>query len=278
MNPFSLYELIPAAPTITIIDIGAALAEKPNYDGLINAGRARLVGFEPNAAECAKLNARYGEPHRFFPCFVGDGGEATFHETNWTLTGSLYEPNTPLLEKFQALAEVVTPKAQHRIQTRRLDDIAEIDDADLIKIDVQGAELAVFRNASRLLGKALLVQTEVEFVEIYKNQPLFADVDGHLRGAGFQFHGFAGFGARAFKPLLRDNNPYVGFRQMLWADVWYVRDWMRFDLLDEAKLMKFAVLLHDVVGSFDLCHLVLEELERRGAPGLAGRYRERLVQ
>jgi hypothetical protein len=193
------------------------------------------------------------------------------------LTGSLFPPNTRLLEKFQALAELVTPVATHEVGTTRLDDIEEIDDVDFIKIDVQGSELCVFKNASRALSSALLIQTEVEFVELYQGQPLFADVDVLLRGSGFQFHAFTGFGMRAFKPLVADNDFYKGFRQALWSDALYVRDWMRLELLSEAKLSKFAVLAHDVLMSFDLAHLVLQELDRKTGGAMAALYLKRLL-
>ena len=44
------------------------------------------------------------------------------------VTGSLFEPNTPLLEKFQNLAEFVTSVVTHTVTTKRLDDIPEIGD------------------------------------------------------------------------------------------------------------------------------------------------------
>jgi FkbM family methyltransferase len=273
---FSLLELFPGPDLLTIVDIGAALNDKPVYQGLIDAGRARLIGFEPDPAECRTLEQSYGPPHRFFPCFIGDGRPATFHETNWSLTGSLYEPNTPLLEKFNNLAEVMTPVATHGVETRRLADVAEIDDVDFIKMDVQGAELAVLENAGRLLDTCLLIQTEVEFVPMYKDQPMFADVDRYLRSQGFQFHTFQGAGSRAFKPLLKDNNPNLGLRQLLWADAVYVRDWMLLDRLAANKLARLAILLHDVMQSYDLCHVVLEELDRRSAGRQAKDYMQRL--
>lgn len=276
IDMWSLLEFFPEKLEIQILDIGAALGEQPSYQALVDAGRARIVGFEPNAAECERLNKKYGEPHRFFPYFVGDGQQATFHETNWVLTGSLYEPNSPLLEKFQNLAEVVRPVATHPVSTKRLDDIAEIDDADFIKIDVQGSELSIFRNASRALSKALVIQTEVEFVELYRDQPMFADVDTFLRASGFQFHTFVGFGGRAFKPLLANNDINRPFRQALWADAIYARDWMRLDALDETKLRKYAILAHDLLQSYDLAHLLLAELDRRAGGSLASAYLGRL--
>lgn len=273
---WSLLEFFPEKLEIQILDIGAAFSEKPPYQALVDAGRARIIGFEPDAVECERLNKTYGEPHRFFPHFVGDGQPATFHETNWVLTGSLYEPNSPLLEKFQNLAEVVRPVATHPVKTARLDDIAEIDDADFIKIDVQGSELRIFQNASRALSRALFIQTEVEFVEIYRDQPMFADVDTFLRGSGFQFHTFVGFGGRAFKPLLANNDINRPFRQALWADAVYARDWMRLDALDETKLRKYAILAHDLLNSYDLAHLVLAALDRKTGGTLAPVYLSRL--
>ena len=71
---WSLLELFESESfQIEILDIGAALAESPSYQGLVDAGRARITGFEPNQAECEKLNQLYGGTHRFFPHFVGDG-------------------------------------------------------------------------------------------------------------------------------------------------------------------------------------------------------------
>lgn len=83
----SMLELLKDHFLINVLDVGAALSERPPYQGLVEAGRARIIGFEPNAEECARLNKEYGPPHRFFPYFVGDGQPATFHETNNPLTG-----------------------------------------------------------------------------------------------------------------------------------------------------------------------------------------------
>ncbi len=273
---WSLLELLPNNFQIDILDVGAALSDMPPYQALVDAGRARVMGFEPNLGECERLNRTYGEPHHFFPHFIGDGKPATFHETNWNLTGSLYEPNTPVLEKLQNLAELVKPVAQHPVSTTRLDDISEIYNVDFIKIDVQGSELTIFQNASRILSGTLLIQTEVEFLELYKGQPMFADVDSHLRSAGFQFHAFEGFGKRCFKPLVINGDLDAGIRQILWADALYVRDWMKLDQLGVVKLQKYAVLAHDLLESYDLAHLVLTALDQKTGANYAERYRERL--
>lgn len=271
----SLTDLISLSTPITVADIGAAMSEAPVYQGLLDRGLVRLIGFEPDATECARLNAHYGPPHRIFQYFLADGGEHTFHETNWNLTGSLFEPNQTLNECFNNLAELTVPKARHQVRTHRLDDVEGVDDLDFVKIDVQGAELMVFRNAPRLLTHCLLVQTEVAFAQQYKQQPYFAEVDSELRGHGFAFHTFHTFGSRAFKPL-GPSDINEGLRQILWADAVYVRDWLRLDGLSEEKLRKYAVLAHDILTSYDLCHFVLAELGKRDGIDWTARYRELL--
>jgi FkbM family methyltransferase len=273
---WSLFEFFPGEFVVDVLDIGAAIGDCPPYQAMVDAGHARVFGFEPNEKECAKLNAKYGAPHRFFPHFVGAGGPATFHETTWVQTGSLYEPDLPVLSKFLTLREVCTPVATHAIQTTRLDDVQGLDNVDFFKIDIQGGELAVFQNAARALSQALVVHTEVEFVKIYKNQPMFADVDIFLRNAGFQFHTFEGFGTRAFSPLQLDDDPTKGVRQVLWSDAVYVRDWMHLAALDELKLRKYAVLAHDLYNSIDLAHLVLQALDHKTGGDWAPRYLARL--
>jgi FkbM family methyltransferase len=272
---WSLLEFFPDLEPIEILDVGAAIGETPSYQGLVDAGRACVTGFEPNAEECRRLNEAYGGTHRFYPHFVGDGQPAVFHETNWVLTGSLLEPNTPLLQKFQNLHEVTVPVARHAVATVRLDDLEDLPSIDFVKIDIQGGELAVFRNALRTLAGTVAIQTEVEFVEMYKRQPMFADVDIFLRDRGFQFHTFTGFGTRAFKPVVVGGNINLGLRQYLWSDAIYVRDWMKLDQFSPQKLAKYAVIANDILYSFDLAHLVLTALDRQTGGNLASRYLDR---
>lgn len=275
---FDLFELVELQSTLEIVDVGAAMGETPVYQGMVNAGRARVVGFEPNQEECERLSKAYDSTHRFLPYFLGDGEKATFHETNWSLTGSLFEPNTPLLSKFQNLAEMVTPVARHSVDTTRLDDVKEIEDIDFLKIDVQGSELAVFKGGPELLSKTLVIQAEVNFLELYKGMPMFSDVDEYLRSVGFQFHTFCGFGQRCFKPLVVNNDVNAGMRQHIWSDAIYVRDWMSLSDLSLDKLKKYAVLAHIIIGSYDLAHMVFAEIDRRLSRKKAEAYLRHLAE
>lgn len=271
---WSLFQLLDDDCVLDILDVGASLSHAPPYEKLIAANRARVVGFEPDPVECEKLNREFGDAHRFFPYFVGDGNPATYHQTNWFATGSLFEPNTPLLKKFANLAEVTTPQAQIPVATKRLDDIADLGDIDFFKIDVQGAELSIFRNARKVLEQALVIQTEVCFAELYKGMPLSSDIDAFLRTNGFSYHRIDGHGTRPFRSLPAP--VLMGKRQQqLWSDAIYVKDWMRLDRISPSKLRKYAAIVHDLFDSYDLAQAALLEHDRQTGENLAERYARR---
>jgi hypothetical protein len=103
-----------------------------------------------------------------------------------------------------------------------------------------------------MLKDVLVIQTEVEFVALYKEQPLFSDIDAFLRAIGFQFHRISTVG-RTFKPLIVNNDVNATMSQQLWGDAIHVRDFMTFDQLAPLALLKLATILHENYGSFCAC-------------------------
>jgi len=148
------------------------------------------------------------------------------------------------------------------VGTKRLDDIDGCARPDLIKIDVQGAELLVLENGPNTVSGALVIETEVEFVPLYKGQPLFGDIHAFLRSHGFELHKFIDLSGRCFRPLTREN-PYAAMSQLLWADAVFVRSAFALDRLSDDELLKSAIILHDVYRSYDLVHRLLQELDTR---------------
>ena len=74
---------------------------------------------------------------------------------------------------------------------------------DLVKADVQGYELEVFRGAPRVLAHARAVIAEVSFIECYAGQPLFGEVASFLERAGFRTTAFAHGFPRPGAPLVQ---------------------------------------------------------------------------
>ncbi|MEY3813109.1 MAG: 2-O-methyltransferase NoeI, partial [Verrucomicrobiota bacterium] len=274
---FNILEILPPFGKVQVIDVGAMDLGSEIYDPLVKAGVAGVLGFECVQAECDRLNAMARESRAYLPYAIGDGTTRAFHECNFPMTSSLLEPNSGLLDRFQNLENLTQVVKKHTFATKRLDDIPEITGADFLKLDVQGAELDVLNGGDRVLADALVVHTEVEFVEMYKGQPLFAEVDQRLRRSGFVFHKFAGIAGRTFKPLIVNNDVNQCLSQMLWADAVYVKDFMALDRLPAEKLLRMAVILHLVYGSFDLAMQALLAYDRQCSSGLAPAYLHRLT-
>ena len=91
--------------------------------------------------------------------------------------------------------------------TRLLNNIKKI---DILKIDVQGAEIEVLKGALDMLkkGKIKLIYTETYFEQQYVNQPLFHDISQLLYKHNF---------------VLQDiYDPYFSKNNMLWCDSIFV--------------------------------------------------------
>jgi FkbM family methyltransferase len=271
--------LLPKLPPLKIVDVGAmSLGEESDaYSPLANAVHCEVIGFEPVAKECEKLIAMNIPGRTYLPYFVGDGTVRKFYECNASMTSSLFEPNTPLLDKFQRLETVTRVVNVSDVETRRLDDIPETVDTDFLKLDVQGGELLVLKGAEARLKDVLVIHTEVEFVPLYKDQPLFADIDSFLRARGFAFHKMNGFAGRTFKPMLISNRPSGTMSQTLWGDAVYVRDFMAFDTLTPEALLKIATICHENYKSYDLAAVALEAYDRKMGTELQKNYLPALV-
>lgn len=277
---FDIRELLPPPlPSFKLVDVGAMLLEGDEdvYAPLLKAFPTRVIGFEPVEAECQRLQAALGNQRTFLPYVIGDGAEREFRVCNQPMTSSLYEPNLPLLEVFQNLANLTQVVSRENVQTRRLDDIDEARECDYLKLDVQGAELDVIRGAARTLQDVLVVQAEVEFVPMYKDQPLFAEVDQALRAAGFLFHRLLGFAGRMFKPLAVASGVNAPGSQMLWTEAVYVKNFMELDQVPPRKLLKLAAILHVVFQSFDMAQFVLSKYDAQTNGDLQMQYIRRLM-
>ncbi len=113
---------------------------------------------------------------------------------------SLLEPNPAVLGLFHGFTQWATVTSELPVTTRRLDDLSEIAALDFLKIDVQGSELSVFNGARERLKRAVAVHTEVCFLPLYKDQPLFGDIDIDLRSRGMIPHSVVDINKRTILP------------------------------------------------------------------------------
>lgn len=263
-------------PALKIVDVGAMeVGEAEPWARLVETGAARLVGFEPNDDEYKKLKAA-GRPNAdYLPHALGDGAAHTLYVGAAPMTSSLFAPDPSVMRQFHSLWELCETSAEMPVETVRLDDVDEVRPMDFLKLDIQGAELMALDAGTAALADTVAIQLEVAFLPIYKDQPLFADVDSFLRKQGFMFHTMVGVGSRPFRPLIKDGNPNRGFAQVIWSNALYFRDTSEFPRLARENpdaVLKAAILAHELYGAYDLAAVALQHYGATQHPGLATAY------
>ncbi len=227
---------------ITIAQIGSRkLSGADDYSSQswgIFAPNLTIYGFEADADECKRMNQnlkerniRHQEKH--IPIALSNTqGKSQLYVTKEKMCSSLYEPNHSYVSRFpNFLPEFLTLDYVSEIETTTLDSFCAselVDSIDFLQVDVQGAELNIFQGAQQIIkNSTLAIQTEVEFAPIYKNQPLFADVDNHLRQQGFFLQGFKGLhciSKKSFPVEIKAGIPQYLSGQLLWSDAFYFQD------------------------------------------------------
>ncbi|MGL4396582.1 MAG: FkbM family methyltransferase [Hyphomicrobium sp.] len=262
---------------IKVVDIGAnPIDGTPPYAGMLEAGRARVLGFEPNPSALLKLQSFKSSRETYLPYAVGDGGRHTLHICAAPGMTSLLEPNPDVLNLLHGFPSWGQVLAKEEVDTVRLADVEEAHDVDFIKIDIQGAELSVFKNAGACLDGVSVIHTEVEFLQLYKNQPLFGDVQCYLHERGFSFHQFNPLVKRMIQPLTIGGDIYGGLSQCVWADAIFIRDLTRLDRCSDRMLTSMAAILHDCYQSIDVVMHILAALDTRRGTRLAETYINRV--
>jgi FkbM family methyltransferase len=247
----ALAEKVLGESLLAVVDVGAReglLPELRPIESFVSA-----VGFDPDAAECERVNTEARERglrQRFLPYAVTGADERrTFRLTRKGAASSLLEPNRAFFDQFPD-AERVDVVDRVEIETRALGPllIAEGIEVEFLKLDVQGLEAEILDSLdeSQLQG-ILAVHAEVLFAELYVSQCSFADVDSRLRAAGFELYELKRYSwrRRTFDPAaLRSRG------QVVFADALYLRSPDVPSLEQRLRLALVAAIFRH----FDLAH------------------------
>jgi FkbM family methyltransferase len=258
-------DLVCCSRLTAVVDIGAnPIDDDPPYKEMLQAGLCTVTGFEPQPDALAELDRRKGPLETYLPHVVADGETHRLIITSASGMTSLLRPDARRLALFNGFTEWGTVIEEFDVASHRLDDIDEVGEFDLLKIDIQGGELMAFQNGRAKLTDAIAVQTEVSFVPLYENQPVFGQVDLELRSQGFLPHGFPAIKRWAIAPMVFDDNIRVGQNQLLEADIVYVRDIAYPERLTDEQLSHLALIAFHVYGSVDLTLFCILQLSHRG--------------
>ena len=263
-----LVNLLQPLRTTHVVDVGAnPIDGDPPYKPMLSQGLCEVTGFEPQAQALAELNLRQGPHETYLPYALGHGGAAELHICHYSGWTSLLKPRAAALEVFPQFQRNATVESVVALQTQRLDDVAELPAFDMLKIDVQGAELEVFESGRERLKHAVVIQTEISFIALYEQQPNFGAIDQVLRGMGFVPHCFAHIKHWPIAPLTASHITAAGpqLNQLLEADMVYVKDFVQPVAMDNEQLKHLCLLMHHCYRSFDLSARCIDLLQQRGA-------------
>lgn len=232
----------------TVLEVGAlplrGQGTEPFYKLIDLFPGSRVIGLEVEEALCDELNAKAGLGIQYFPVALGERNEERdFYITQHPMCCSLYEPNELLLRLYNNF-EVAYLKSRKKVRTMSLDSFTQahgMHPIDFIKIDIQGAELEVFRGGAETLENVLAIISEVEFIPHYVGQPLFGDVCAFLSSKGLMFHKFLGLNGSSLRPLILNNDRNFPSQHM-WSDAVFVRDVQLLGFLGGEHLLKLSVL------------------------------------
>lgn len=124
-------------PGMLAVDVGANAGDVTQH--FLRAG-ARVLAIEPHAQMAQYLRDARGDATVLEAAATDYDGTVTFHYSRACEHGSLYPPN--LLEDIHRSAEV---------RAVTLDAVCP--EADVIKVDAQGAEAAILRGARQILAR-----------------------------------------------------------------------------------------------------------------------------
>lgn len=152
--------------------------------------RATIHAFEPHPHSADQLRSRFHDAPRVTveQTAVGAaGGAAVFHMNRLPYTSSLL-PRPSAGRRYFPLMDGVVERVEVPVTT--LDDYCHrhaIERIDILKMDIQGAELAALRGADLLLRERRIdaIFTEIFFVPHYEGGCLLHELWGHLAAHGY---------------------------------------------------------------------------------------------
>lgn len=264
----ALRNLLEPSRLTSIVDVGAnPIDDAPPYTRMLDEGLCTVVGFDPQVTASSQGN------RRMLPYVISsDDGVRSLNVAVAPGMTSLLPLNEVHAAAFPMMPAWGAVLDRRTVETKRLDNVCEIDAIDFLKMDVQGAEIDVLRGGRHRLTKAVAVMTEVSFVTLYRGQSTFGEMDTELRHMGFIPHCFAA--AKCWPIATTTIVPNMAPHQLLEADVVYVRDFTRTMGVEQWKHL--AMIAHHVCGSFDLAMRCVEALAKMEAvaPSAPDQYRQ----
>jgi FkbM family methyltransferase len=178
---------------LTIFDVGAHYGETAS-EFIRLFPRSHVFAFEPDEKNWSHLKQHYGDEPRIELCHVAVGqkdGRTILYRNNYDATHSVLRINTREINRWADASDVREDGAEE-VEQLTLDTFCimqGITNIDILKLDIQGGELMALQGIKDNLSKQAVraIFCEVEFRELYENQPLFWNITAYLMSFGYHF-------------------------------------------------------------------------------------------
>ena len=264
----ALIDMLAPARLTRVCDVGANPLDETPYKGLLAMGGCDVWGFEPQQDAYDALIAAKGPHEHYIRAAVGDGKTAELKVCADSGFTSLLEPSRGFMEATGQFKDRLDVVERVKLKTTKLDLMKDLPEFDLLKIDIQGGEVAAFRGGKTHLAQAVAVITEVSALPIYEGQPLLHDQIAELSKHGFYLHKFLFLKSFGFR------NPFTArlrrrtYRSQLGdGDAVLVRGLVDLSGLETEALKHLAILADAVLLTQDLTVRAMMELMARGQVG-----------
>ena len=184
--PLPLLNYLPKGIPITIVDVGAHLGDfTETISKHSNIKQAILVEAIPSLAKHLKNRFNLAN-YSVFECALSDkAGRVDFEVNDVAATSSMLK----ICREMPELSGIgLGDSATINCQARTLDDVVievGVNNIDLLKIDVQGAEHLVLNGGKDALNRTSMVWIEVSYKPLYKEACTFFDIYKMLYDSGF---------------------------------------------------------------------------------------------
>jgi FkbM family methyltransferase len=209
---FRTFADYPDVPYRVIVDVGAARGDYAARAAMLfPVTRAVMVEARPNAAQDIRERFRGDPRFSVVEAAISDEcGETVFHVNEMKDSSSILNVNRSATEatfgkSFGTVEEIV-------VKTLTLDALyrdENLQSVDLLKVDIQGAEMRLIAGGGEALGKTRAVLLEVNFERFYDDAPLFHEIEATMTAAGFRLRSL-------LKPKLDRSGEFLAYANALY--------------------------------------------------------------
>lgn len=238
-----------------LLDIGASGGVEKKWK--VFQQKIKIVSYEPDILEFEKLiiNDNLGNNIYINEALGSNIEKSKLFITKKQQLSSVLRPDPLIINKY-VNSERFDIVNEIDINLTTLDNslrIAKVEAIDFIKIDTQGSELSILKGAIQILPTVIGIEIEVELNPIYKDQPIFSEVDIFIRNLGFELMELE----PAYYLRKENNKKYPSSGQIMFANAIYFPNDETVNKKMNAAYLKKLIFISLVYRKYDYAFFLL---------------------